>query len=164
MNLYYLGIDIGGSHFSGALIDANTKLIEFASYKKEEVNSNGTSKEFIECFEGLIEKIINSDERFTIESIAGVGISMPGPFNYELGISEINGVKKYDSLFGLNLKQEIKKIIKNTPVFFLNDAASFAKGEYSVGAAANSSRSIILTLGTGFGSTFLIDGVFQSDE
>jgi predicted NBD/HSP70 family sugar kinase/mannose-6-phosphate isomerase class I len=164
MNLYYLGIDIGGSHLSGALIDAVTKSIETTSYKKEEINSNGSSQEFIECLGTLIGKIINSDEKFTIESIAGVGISMPGPFNYELGISEINGVKKYDSLFGLNLKQEIKKIIKGTPIFFLNDAVSFAMGEYNVGAATNSSRSLVLTLGTGFGSTFLIDGVMQSEE
>lgn len=164
MNLYYLGIDIGGSHLSGALVNAATKSIETVSYQKEEINSNGTSQEFFECFETLVGKIINSDERFTMESIAGVGLSIPGPFNYELGISEINGVQKYDSLFGLNVKQEIKKIIKNTPIHFLNDAASFAMGEYMVGAAKNSSRSLILTLGTGFGSTFLIDGDIQSDE
>jgi predicted NBD/HSP70 family sugar kinase/mannose-6-phosphate isomerase class I len=162
MKFYYLGIDVGGSHLSGALIDADSRLIESASYKKEEINSNGTSEEFIECFEKLFKEIINSDEKFSIEAILGVGISIPGPFNYELGISEINGVKKYDSLFGLNIKQEIKKIIKNTPIVFLNDAASFALGEYFVGAAKNSSRSLILTLGTGFGSTFLADGVLQS--
>lgn len=164
MKFYYLGIDVGGSHLSGALIDADSRLIESVSYRKEEINPNGPCSEFIECFEKLFQGIINSDERFSIEAIAGVGISIPGPFNYELGISEINGVKKYDSLFGLNIKQEIKKIIKNTPVIFLNDAASFAMGEYFVGAAKNNSRSLILTLGTGFGSTFLLDGIVQTDK
>jgi predicted NBD/HSP70 family sugar kinase/mannose-6-phosphate isomerase class I len=164
MKFYYLGIDVGGSHLSGALIDADSRLIESVSYKKEEINPNGSSQEFIECFEKLFKKIISSDERFSIETIAGVGISIPGPFNYELGISEINGVQKYDSLFGLNVKQEIKKIIKNTPIIFLNDAVSFAMGEYFVGAAKDSSRSLILTLGTGFGSTFLLDGTVQTDK
>jgi predicted NBD/HSP70 family sugar kinase/mannose-6-phosphate isomerase class I len=164
MNFYYLGIDVGGSHLSGALVNASTKAIEIESYQKNEINSNGSTQDFLECFENLIEKIINSDERFTIESIAGIGISMPGPFDYKLGISEINGVKKYDSLFGLNLKQEIKKIINNKAVFFLNDAASFAIGEYNIGDAVNNSRSLILTLGTGFGSTFFVDGVMQLEE
>ena len=164
MKFYYLGIDIGGSHLSGALVNSQTGLIVPESYQKKAINSNGSCQEFIKCLENIIGKIINSNEKFTLDAIAGVGISMPGPFNYEQGISEINGVKKYDSLFGLNLKQEINKIIKNAPVFFLNDAVSFAMGEYNVGAAINSSRSLILTLGTGFGSTFLLDGIMQSDE
>jgi predicted NBD/HSP70 family sugar kinase/mannose-6-phosphate isomerase class I len=163
MKFYYLGIDIGGSHLSGALINAETGLIESGSYQKIEINSNGFCDEFIKGFENLIGSIIKSDQNFSIDTIAGVGISMPGPFNYELGISEINGVKKYDSLFGLNVKQEIKKIVNNTPVIFLNDALSFAMGEYNVGAGMNSSRTLVLTLGTGFGSTFLVDGIMQSE-
>jgi len=164
MKIYYLGIDIGGSHLSAALLNSQTGLLTSDSYQKNLLDSNGSCDAFITCFENLIEKITNNNSDISLDQIAAVGISMPGPFNYEEGISEINGVKKYDSLFGLNVKQEIKKIVKDIPVFFLNDAESFAMGEYSAGAAMNTSRSLVLTLGTGFGSTYLANGEVQLDE
>jgi len=164
MKIYYLGIDIGGSHLSAALLNSQTGLLTSDSYQKNLLDSNGSCDAFITCFENLIEKITNNNSDISLDQIAAVGISMPGPFNYEEGISEINGVKKYDSLFGLNVKQEIKKIVKDIPVFFLNDAESFAMGEYSAGAAMNTSRSLVLTLGTGFGSTYLSNGQVLLDE
>ncbi|RUT72162.1 ROK family protein [Flavobacterium cupreum] len=164
MKLYYLGIDIGGSHISGALVDSETDLLVAASYQKTLLDSNGPCDSFIKGFQDLIEKIINDNTPVNLHQIGAVGISMPGPFNYKDGISEINGVKKYDSLFGLNVKQEIKKIVNNVPVYFLNDAESFAIGEYGAGVAMHNSRSIVLTLGTGFGCTYLIDGCVQSEE
>jgi len=164
MKIYYLGIDIGGSHLSAALLNSQTGLLTSDSYQKNLLDSNGSCDAFIKCFENLIEKITNNNSDISLDQIAAVGISMPGPFNYEEGISEINGVKKYDSLFGLNVKQEIKKIVKDIPVFFLNDAESFAMGEYSAGAAMNTSRSLVLTLGTGFGSTYLSNGQVLLDE
>lgn len=164
MKFYYLGNDIGGSHLSGALINSKTGLIVTDSYQKILLDSNGLCDAFIKTFENLIEKIIKNDQNLILKDIAAVGISMPGPFNYQEGISEINGVKKYDALFGLNVKQEIRRIVNNIPVYFLNDAESFALGEYRAGAAINTHKSIILTLGTGFGSTYLIDGEAQSEE
>jgi len=163
MKLYYLGIDIGGSHLSGALLNSQTGVLLADSYQKNLLDSNGSCDDFIKSFENLIDKITHNTS-IPLNQIAAVGISMPGPFNYEEGISEINGVKKYDSLFGLNVKQAIKKIVKNSPVYFLNDAESFAMGEYHAGAAKNKSRCLVLTLGTGFGSTYLINGKVQSGE
>lgn len=163
MKLYYLGIDIGGSHLSGALLNSKTGVLLADSYQKNLLDSNGSCDDFIKSFENLIDKITHNTN-ITLNQVAAVGISMPGPFNYEEGISEINGVKKYDSLFGLNVKQAIKKIVKNSPVYFLNDAESFAMGEYHAGAAKNKSRCLVLTLGTGFGSTYLINGKVQSGE
>ena len=164
MKSYYLGIDIGGSHLSGALIDSQTGLLLADTYQKSILDSNGSCALFLKTFENLIEKILNNSQNITLNKIAAIGISIPGPFNYKEGISKINGVQKYDSLLGLNVKQEIKKMVNHIPVFFINDAESFAIGEYNTGAAKNSIRNIVLTLGTGFGSTFLINGHPQTKE
>lgn len=163
MKFYYLGIDIGGSHLSGAAINSETGLLVDGSYQKIQIDSKGSCEEFLTCFESLVEKILNSTNEVNVDTLAGIGIAMPGPFDYKNGISHINGVQKFDSIFGLNVKREIEKMVNNVPVYFINDASSFATGEYASGAAVNSTKSIVLTLGTGFGSTFLIDGIMQDD-
>ncbi|RYJ44978.1 ROK family protein [Flavobacterium beibuense] len=161
MSLYYLGIDVGGSHISGALVNAKTGELIKESYHKAAHDSNSSCSEFFKCCEELFSIVMSNSNVSNFESIAGVGVAMPGPFDYENGISKIYGVKKYEALFGLNVKQELQKIAGGTPVYFINDAESFAIGEYVSGAAINSAKSIIMTLGTGFGSTFLIEGEMQ---
>ncbi len=61
------------------------------------------------------------------DDIKGLGISMPGPFDYERGISRITGVNKFESLFALDLKACLlsalaKKHIQINSISFLNDA------------------------------------------
>jgi glucokinase len=36
-----------------------------------------------------------------------IGIAMPGPFDYLTGICLMKNVNKYESLYGLNIKQEL---------------------------------------------------------
>lgn len=162
MAMYYLGIDVGGSHLSGAILNSESGLLLADSYQKTAINPNGTCNEFFKSFKNLIGKIVVK-AGIDPSSIAAVGVAMPGPFDYENGISKIYGVQKHDALFGLNIKQELKKILQ-APVYFINDAESFALGEYAAGAAINDSKSIILTMGTGFGSTFLANGLVQATK
>jgi len=159
---YYLGIDVGGSHISGAILNTQSGVLVDGSYQKATIDTNGTCNDFFEGFKNLTGKII-SESGIDRKSINAVGVAMPGPFDYKNGISHIYGVQKHDALFGLTIKHEFEKIV-NLPVYFINDAESFAIGEYSGGAAVNTSKSIVLTLGTGFGSTFLVDGVAQYIE
>lgn len=81
---------------------------------------------------------------------------MPGPFDYVSGVSQMR--HKFSSLFGINLKAAFEKKLQN-PVFFINDAAAFGLGviwkEYP-----QEKRLLAITLGTGLGSSFLIDGKF----
>jgi predicted NBD/HSP70 family sugar kinase/mannose-6-phosphate isomerase class I len=163
MAFYYLGIDVGGSHLSGAIVNTLTGTLVEGSYQKISVDSNGTCHEFVQSFDALIKNIV-SKSAIALNTISGIGVAMPGPFDYANGISQIYGVQKYDALFGLNIKHEIEKIVNGLPVYFINDAESFALGEYAGGAAVNTEKSIVLTLGTGFGSTFLTGGLMQDTE
>lgn len=156
---YYLGIDVGGSHLSAGLMDISGNFEE-ESYIKISVDPKGSCTSFIDSFKKLAQTIENNG--LYLNSLIAVGVAMPGPFDYQSGVSYIFGVEKFDALFGLNIKIELEKIFR-LPVFFINDAESFAIGEYTSGAAIGFSKSIILTLGTGLGSTFLVDGIVQSD-
>ena len=162
MALYFLGIDIGGSHLSGAVVQSSDMSLVNGSYTSIPVTSSLAAGDFVDNLDLLIRTIIQNS-KVTVGELSAIGIAIPGPFDYQRGISKIYGVQKYDSLFGFNITAALNKII-GCPVYFINDAESFAIGEYYAGAAKDSAKSIIFTLGTGFGSTFLDDGIVQKDK
>jgi len=92
------------------------------------------------------------------DSVKGIGFGMPGPFDYVKGISYIEGVAKYENLYGINVMEAIAgklRVPDGFPIRFMNDVSVFAVGEALVGKAAIAGRSMSITLGTGFGSAFI---------
>ncbi|MDL2322461.1 ROK family protein [Bacteroidales bacterium OttesenSCG-928-A17] len=157
----YIGVDIGGTHISCAPVDIRTGKI-VGDVETARVDSKGSSTGILRSWQSALHSVIEKNK-----PIMGIGFAIPGPFDYEKGISLIEGVQKYDSLFGLNIKESIfsdRNDYVSMPMAFINDASGFALGEYYAGAAKGSKRSLISTLGTGFGSTFLIDGRIQQEE
>lgn len=90
-----------------------------------------------------------------------IAVAMPGPFDYNLGVSWMKGMGKFDSLYGLNVRElmlsKFSKKIKT--VTFVNDASCFLQGELSYGPASKYSRVMGITLGTGFGSAIGLNGI-----
>src|SRR5688572_21060975 len=87
-----------------------------------------------------------------------LGVAVPGPFDYERGISLVR--HKLLELHGVDLRSELAAALGFAPssIRFLNDAAAFALGEWWVGAARGHRRAVGITLGTGLGSAFLDAG------
>jgi glucokinase len=95
-----------------------------------------------------------------------LGLAMPGPFDYENGTCLIKGLDKYESLYGLNIKQLLseKLGIKKTDILMMNDASCFLQGELYAGAVCGCNHVIGVTLGTGLGSATCHDGkIFDGD-
>ncbi|MCA1760855.1 MAG: ROK family protein, partial [Bacteroidales bacterium] len=93
-----------------------------------------------------------------LPSLSGIGFAMPGPFDYRNGMAWFEGVQKFENLYGVNIREEIQNRLDlphEFPVRFLNDAACFAVGEAWMGEASDYRRIIALTMGTGFGTTFI---------
>jgi glucokinase len=152
-----LGIDIGGSHITVGFVDLNTREILQESYFRAFVDSWGPAEKIIEAWSSVIEKAFE-----TVNIIEKkIGIAMPGPFDYKAGISYIKGNKKYDSLYGLNVKQLLAQKLNISPanILMFNDAECFLKGEAFAGAAANYKKAIGLTLGTGLGTAVYDHGI-----
>ena len=76
-----LGVDIGGSHITTALIDLEGRSIIPGYYHRERVNSNGSAEEIIRSWSEVMRKSMQGGHK--------IGIAMPGPFDYEEGISFI---------------------------------------------------------------------------
>lgn len=157
-----LGIDIGGSHISSCLVDVKTNSIVPESHFERAIDANETA---IDVMTAWCEPIFNSLKLASKTKIKSIGIAMPGHFDYKHGISRIHNVNKYENLFGVNVKQYLsaKLDIPSNSIHFVNDASAFALGQYHECTPNKHSKILGLTLGTGFGSTYIHKGAPLSE-
>jgi glucokinase len=158
-NRLVVGADIGGSHITAALVDLHSgKIVEGGSFK-EHVNAAAPADEIIMHWAKAISAAINA----SYTTIDAIGIAMPGPFDYANGISYIRGLAKYESLYGLNVRELLKKELNfSGEIYFENDASCFGMGESWSGEGMGCERIVAITLGTGLGGTFLISNEVQT--
>lgn len=151
-----IGVDVGGTHIASAAVDLDTGHLIENTYNEILIDSAASPTRFL----ADLTKVISTSLEFAQGEISGISLAFPGPFDYEIGISKIKGLSKFDSLFGVNIKQYLKSnlaIKKETSIEFINDAGAFALGEYFYGNAKGFKNVLAITVGTGFGSTFIKD-------
>jgi glucokinase len=160
MKKYSVGTDIGGSHISSVLIDLENEELITGSLSNQKVDNKGSVEEILNCWKTALNKTLTG---INTGELAGIGFAMPGPFDYVNGIGKFtHEVVKYENLFNVNITNVLKKIMVLPADFqmrYMNDATSFAVGEAWMGGAKNFSRVVAITLGTGFGSAFIDNGV-----
>ncbi len=156
-NNYFMGIDVGGTHITLALVDSTTFEMLPESTIRRELDTNASPSTILKVFESAIASCV----AFTAKKgILGVGLAIPGPFNYNEGVCKITPAQqKYEQMFGVDLRTTLSSVLgRDKPIIFNNDAACFAMGEYFRGGAQGFDNSIVVTLGTGFGASFLEKG------
>lgn len=157
---YAIGVDIGGSHLSSAVVDLETASV-LTPVEVTPVDSKASAMEIIKAWQT---NILSTLDIFPI-GVAGIGMAIPGPFDYTNGVSLIHGVSKYEQIFGLDVRNTLPSFIGGVTAGnfrFLNDASAFALGECFGGAAKGCDRVVALTLGTGVGSGFVASGELVS--
>ena len=149
-NTIILGADIGGSHITTALVDLEKGDVIAKSYVRSTVDAQDDKVAVIAGWSKAIRSTLEKGEM----AVDKIGVAMPGPFDYENGISLIQGQDKYDSLYGQNVKQLLAESlgVAASQIRLVNDAASFLNGEVLAGAGRGYHHAIGLTLGTGLGS------------
>ena len=150
-----IGIDVGGSHISAAVIGKTDGGWEPSLKKRLTLDSHDSAYNIVNTLSNCIKELTGK-----VQEIEAVGIAFPGPFDYENGISAVNNVGgKFEKTFGLHIKQVLEDLtgLHNTVFKFSNDAYCFATGAYSL-HRLTSKRTVFITLGTGFGSAFMLDG------
>ncbi len=160
-----VGIDIGGSHITCQLFDSEANHLLEDSKVRVEVDGNGSKDSIIESW---VNAIRQTASKVNIKELKGIGFAMPGPFDYLNGVAWFDkNVDKFHNLTGVDVKTELLQKLDlpaNFPIRFLNDAASFAVGVANVEPASKYKRIIALTLGTGFGTTFIKNGLPVAGE
>jgi len=143
--------DVGGGHVSAAVcLDRSYRLgpVVRGSHPAEQ-----TSDAFIRLLHSL-----GVEASAGLSAPGGAELAIPGPFDFAAGIRHIKHKLPY--LYGVNLKEKLAERFGWQPsqVRFLLDSAAFLLGEIGAGEARGVPRAVGITLGTGIGSAFAIDG------
>lgn len=119
------------------------------------INNQASAEEILN---GWKQALTSTIEKVGKENVVGVGFAMPGSFHYDKGIAMFDAsVAKFENLYEVNVAEELAKLIDvdgALPFRFMNDASAFAVGE-----AKDAMKSVSITLGKGFGSAFIDNGV-----
>jgi glucokinase len=150
---FIAAMDVGGTHVSCGLVDTATWQL-VSALTRLPVAASGSAADIVANFLAATRGLPKAS------AAPRWGVAMPDPFDYANGVALFRGVAKFDSLWGLDLRATLMDGISPQPsaVDFVNDADAFILGEWVNGAASGRSRCAGLTLGTGIGSGFLIDG------
>jgi len=151
LDMSVLVFDVGGSHVAAAVCFAKGYRLGpviSAPHPKQE-----TSGAFVSTLHGLGVRALAG-----FEDVLGAELAFPGPFDFEVGVSRMRHKLPY--LYGVDLRGELAARFGWEPeqVRFLHDSAAFLLGEIGAGAARGMARVVGITLGTGIGSAFAVDG------
>ena len=153
MHEVYLCLDVGGTEIKAAPLDANGKMLSKIQYFPAMACAD--KKTLLEHFAHIFTSICPAD-KVPIE----IDLAFPGPFDYENGICRLQGLEKYDALYGCNLRHAFAALsgLPQKRIQFINDAAAFALGELTFGSSRQAHKTLFTVIGTGCGSAFGVDG------
>lgn len=145
MEKYSIGIDLGGTKISGVLLNRGYTLV-----KKARVDTGNTEKG-----EEIIQKILNMVKEFRNNyEITSIGIGCAGLINEREGIVQSSPNIKFLNNYHLAPEIEQKTGLKT---FVDNDVKAGAVSELFIGEGKDVSDFVLITLGTGIGSTIVIN-------
>jgi len=144
-----LAADVGGTHITSAVVDLSTWEVVEHTACRHSVDSRADARSVLSAWANAIRDTLSRSG----ERIHRLGMAMPGPFDYEKGISLMKNQDKYDALYGADVLSVLQeKLGSGFSVRFINDAAAFLQGEIFVGNLQHRAKVLGITLGTGLGS------------
>lgn len=153
---YVLTYDVGGSHVSAGLCRlADLSLVRVTGADLNQIAS-------FEAFADLLHRL-GTEAAAGETHILGAALAVPGPFDCEAGVSHME--HKLEYLNGKSLRNALAERFgwKPEQLRFLNDACAYLLGEVGAGAVKGAHRAAGMTLGTGVGSAFAVDGHAVTD-
>jgi glucokinase len=143
-------IDIGGSHVTAAIVDhgPTPRIIERSTFP---IDTHGSRDALLGTIDDAVRPLAAGATRWVV--------ALPGPFDYAQGVGSFEGVGKFQSLAGVDLRGTFAAMlgVNGQLVTFANDAIAYGMGEWSV-SQSRPPRFLCVTLGTGIGSAFLDRG------
>ena len=154
-NKFVIALDVGGSSIKSGLVESNDSII--GTTLLSPIDSSAPAQKIIGSLSEVIRTYLANVNR---EDLLGIAIGFPGPFDYENSICLIEGLCKFGSIYGVNVRDALTSELNldDCPIVFRNDAEAAILGEAVYGAGRRFNRLIGITLGTGFGSCFVVDG------
>lgn len=167
-----IGVDIGGTHTRVGLVSEEGKLLHRRSVPTRPERG---PQALIDDITGLIDQLINplSEDPLNSEPITAqatlrsnprrtrlsIGIGVTGPVDTRTGI--VNNPYTLTGWPPTDLISPWRVHFPDAVVAIDNDANTAALGEWRLGVGRGVKRFAMITLGTGIGAGFLIDGHIQ---
>ena len=145
-NTCFLAVDAGGTYLKGALFLEEGTLLK-NSFISVPVDSMGEAAGIKASYQELAVKQKGQALKEGLE-IKGIGICIPGPFDYAEGICKMK--HKYASIYGIPMRPWFEEVLGHITVTFLHDSEAFLKGAIKL-SGLNYGRVCGVIIGTGLG-------------
>ena len=152
---YTIGLDIGGTNMRAVLYDGAKAVTD---------DSLGTPQDNLNHFLIMIKALVDPMLEKAGESkakVSGVGIGIPGEIEKKTG--KLFGAPNLPIIENVPMIADKISAMIGLPVFLDNDANVFLRGEVAAGAAKEFKSVYALTIGTGIGGAWWVNGgIFAS--
>ena len=154
-------LDVGGTFVKSSLGIAGKGAVE-GTFMSTPISSNGTAEEITEAFRTAVSGQIKraAEEGYSVEAVCA---ALPGPFDYKKGIFLMK--HKFAAVYGVSFREILGDVIApETRLAFVHDVNGALLGALTVDASLREGNVAMVTLGTGLGFTYSIDGKVQESE
>ncbi|MDQ3403643.1 MAG: ROK family protein [Actinomycetota bacterium] len=149
-------LELGGTHVTAARVDVTEWNVRVGSVVRRGLDSRADVDEIVATLIDVCRRVHPHPAQHWV-------VAAPGPFDYAAGVAWFADVGKFDTLHGFDLGDRMRRELSCQQVYFVNDAEAFATGQWLSGAARGARRMVGVTLGTGVGSAWLVDGLAVFD-
>ncbi|MBC8194872.1 MAG: ROK family protein [Acidimicrobiia bacterium] len=141
-----MGIDVGGTNARAVLIDpVDNQILD-----RRQASSAGTGPQLVSTLAALVEHMVGGSG----ESVDAIGLAVAG-------LAHRSGVIRYSpnlpDLVEFPIGPELEELV-DRPIVLSNDATAGALAEHLMGAGRGCDNFGFVTLGTGIGTGFVLDG------
>ncbi len=147
---FVVGIDLGGTNVRAAVVSQQG---EIKAWAQAPIEAGRGAEQGIQRIQNLIRHVMQQAE---IEQIAGIGFGSTGPLDREKGF--IQNPYTLPGWENVDVRTPLSQAFE-APLVMENDADAAALGEAWLGSGKGASRFALVTVGTGVGSGFIVDGV-----
>jgi glucokinase len=149
MYAYSIGVDLGGTNLRAAAIDERGAMLDKIA------GSTHLKAGRDAVVDDMVQAIAVLRGRLKDRTLAGVGVGVPGFIRMDTGF--IVGSNNLPQFENYPVRDEIERRL-GAKVILENDANAAAMGEKWMGAGAQVSDLVLLTLGTGVGGGIISNG------
>ncbi len=151
MQVYYLGIDLGGTNIKAGLFDENLNLIKKVSTPTQ---ADTNAENVVERLAALVDDLIEKTGIDRSRIVAG-GLGTPGPVNLKEGA--VVAAPNLPCFKNTPLREMVSQRLQ-IPFVMEKDSNAACWGEHVIGAGKGIDNMIFLTLGTGVGGGLIVNG------
>ena len=145
----YVCIDIGGTSIKHGLADEEGHILTRGQCPTR-AREDGAA--------GIVRKVIEIAGQYRAsDRIEGVAVATAGIVDTENGSIVFAGERSFPGYTGTKLRASVEEAC-HVPCAVENDVNAAGLGEYWLGAGRNASSVFMMTVGTGIGGCFLLDG------